>query len=251
MVQKLAEFFDSILFFIVSYPVTVFNLIFSPRKVLGPKPAQLTCPPGIAIALSIFLAWSAGRVIDMIRFGIGFVPPAQNVLLISLFVVAVVSLVLLGVVRGLFRLRTVDDNLVSDMGFLSYPISIGLVTKALVGVFSVNFPAATIWLAEYVGDPVALGRVADNYTRKFVVAADTIAMWPVLIASAWAFFNVVRIRCAATAARSVLATFTALISLALVMIVFVIAMDRTGKNIISLKYKEEPKKQESPSRPLP
>ncbi len=250
MVQKLAEFFDSILFFIVSYPVTVFNLIFSPRKVLGPKPAQLTCPPGIAIAISIFLAWSAGRVIDMIRFGIGFVPPAQNVLLISLFVVAVVSLVLLGVVRGLFRLRTVDDNLVSDMGFLSYPISIGLVTKALVGVFSVNFPAATIWLAENVDS--AFAQVAcDNYTVKFLVAADTIAMWPVLIASAWAFFNVVRIRCAATTARSVLATFTALISLALVMTVFLFAMDRTGKNIELLKYKEEPKKQESPSRPLP
>lgn len=250
MVNKLSEFFDSILFFIVSYPVTVFFLTFSPRKVLGPKPAQLTCPPGIAIAISIILAWSTGRVLLMIQWGIKFVPPAQNVLLISLFAFAIVSLVLLGVVRGIFQLRTMGDNLVSDMRFLTYPISIGLVTKALVDVFSINFPAATIWVAEHI-DEVFAQQAFDNYSSRFASAAGIITMWPVLIVSAWVFFNVVRIRYAATTPRSLLVTFTALISLALVITVFFFAVVLTIEKVESLKYKKEAEKQDSTSLLFP
>ena len=60
--DKLAEIFDEVLLYMVSYPITMFNLIFFPGLVFGDQISPTHCPASVCFVLGVILFFLGNRL---------------------------------------------------------------------------------------------------------------------------------------------------------------------------------------------
>jgi len=246
--QKLSEFIEAVLLAVATYPFTLIQLLASPRKVVGISPGSLTCPPALAIAISVFLYWWARSALREIatQGQLQTRLPNMSVLAGAVVAIGIILLVWRIVVQVFFGLRTVQDDPLEDLKLLSYPASVGLGSAALLIVLAINFPEATIWLHGTL-DSEAAGVTAGFSQRVvFLGAVDFVMAIPVSVLSAWSLFNILRIPFGASTGRALgatFATFAAFLGAGIVVIFFAFALENTTRMMeqlsIGLEHLEE------------
>lgn len=140
--KELFDIFDTLLTTMVSYPVTLFHLFFSPEKVGGDVKSPLICPPGVSLIVSLtilYFAESTRRSIlcpsaDWPRF-----PP--KALIIRLIVTTNIILLLQYVIVSIpFLVPGPPTDPRITVGLLSYPVSVSMVVYGLAYLFFILFP---------------------------------------------------------------------------------------------------------------
>lgn len=240
--EKLAELFNSILFFSVAYPATLFNALVFPKKVYGPKKAFLTCPAGITLAISFFLAYGAGTVIDRIRFpGVLSVRlPNEEQSVAVLISITPVLLLALGLIRS-FRLHPTEHTPIEEMLTLSYPISVFLATRALVLAFCLAVPDFAISVAPVLFNKSDWIQLYGEGSRavKFEGAVDAFSIYPMFLLPCVALFNVLRAVYRANWKKSIAATATIFVCAFLLLMGVLFGLERLESNIQSLEEKPQ------------
>lgn len=218
--QKLAEFFDSLLQVCVTYPVTMVRLLFSPGKMIRPESNDLTCPASIAMVISISCFWWTDHTLDRV-----LIPDTASTRLPSLFLIGstlvMVALTLLAAlltVRYLFRLKGESPGHLDDLRALSYPVSAGLLTYTLMMLLAISFPKATMYLAPLLDQEAGVGAANLSAGEQFYMSVTTVSGMPVSLVSIWSMYNVLRTAFGAGRVRAILATIVALLGCALVII---------------------------------
>lgn len=229
--QKLSAFVEAALLAVATYPFTLFQLLISPRKVVGTSPGRLTCPPALAVAISVFLYLLARSAIrEIVTQGqLQTRLPNMGVLAATVVAIGIVLVVWRIVVQGFFGLRTVQDDPLEDLKLLSYPASVGLGSAALIIFLAINFPEATILFAEKLDSAFAEVTADGPRGIRFSLAVNTVTAIPVSVLSGWSLFNILRIPFGASTGRALAAAFAAFLGAGIVVVFFAFALDHTTR----------------------
>ena len=210
--EKLGELFDSILFFVVAYPVTMFNGLVRPDRLYGPKKSSLTCPAGATLAISVSLFWWATLAYLKIEnaSNVNVRLPEQPQLIFCVVIVVVILLSWLAILRWPFRLGTSADSVFQELEGISYPMSIGLATSVVVSILSLLFPHGVVALATLSDMPEIWNKHNTPFWVRFLESQKVLETCSVLLLWGVAFFRALRTKYHASSKRCLGATITAL-----------------------------------------
>ena len=240
--EKLSELFDSILFLTLAYPATLFNTVFFPQRVYGPKKAFLTCPVSVTLVISFSIAYLAASVLDRIRYSanLPLAFPTTQELEFWLAVLISISLVLsmaLAAVRC-FGLQSLKHTPTEEMLALSYPISVALATMPIVLVICLAVPDFAISVAPV--DKEYIQRLPEAFATRggrFAEAVPTLAYLLALFLSGVTLFNAFRTIYRANWKKSLAATLAIFVCTALLIMGIVSGLDYLTASAESLKEK--------------
>ena len=134
-----SNLFYSILDYVGQYPSTLFNLLFFPRKMLGPNVAQNACPAGIFFFISAVFGYVASFLLGRASsIAIGNPDESVETVPFSLFIVggmvyvAVIVQIQRYFLRKFFNIYMTEETKRRDFDILTYPFS---VTMSLTAFF--------------------------------------------------------------------------------------------------------------------
>ena len=231
--ERLSQFFEGILLAVTTYPATLFNLLFSPRRVLGSEPDPWKCPPSLAVAIALFLYLLADSALTEIRYQGALAQGIPTLFRLSAYLVAIgIALAAIHfVIRHLFGLRATGDDPSEELKLLSYPFCIGLTAATLVIIIAVNFPNAALSLAPRLDSAFTAGTADMSSGSRFASAVSTVMAIPTVVLFAWSLFNVLRVGFSAKVSRSLIATIAALVTVGVLAVLVALAWEHTGNMI--------------------
>jgi len=139
--DDIIKLFDSLLTLMVSFPVTIFQVLISPDKVVGVEPSTLVSLPGATLVISFIIWYLAHSMQTKIRYALNSpsLPEkdyAMRVFVLVIFVLLFQYLILLTP----FILPKQPVDAVKIVKALSYPVSVLMTTDGLVYLVYILFP---------------------------------------------------------------------------------------------------------------
>lgn len=178
--ENLSKILGQILLYISTYPVTLFNILLFPSKVLGKQKISSVCPPSNALIISYLL--------------IGVVWPYSNYDRIEIIVFSFIAMAFIvgiqwALTSRIFRLQNDGTSSFNHMQLLFYPYSWFLLISAI------SFPFTK---AAYQQVPI----ISTFYLLSFFTN---------IFIYSWAMFNVFRIGFDVSFLKSILAAIICLV----------------------------------------
>lgn len=244
--EDFVKLFDSILTLLVSFPLTIFNVLASPEKVVGTTKATLTSPPGGTFVVSFFIYYVAHSTQLSIRFRLSDLSrsPSKTFLIRIVILVSFILLIQYSVLLAPFILSMSPTDSVTTMKGLSYPISVAMTIYGLTYLFCVLFPVKFkfhgLTIVEKL-DPVIRNIRMERGTERIVPEenASFIANVTGIMSYVYALYNVIRASLDLSLRQAIFPTFAILLTSLVFMILIMGVFKRYDERIEKLSSQRE------------
>lgn len=192
--NELIGIFDDVLNIMVSYPVTLFYLFFSPEKVVGAVKSSFISPPGASLIISLVIWYFAVSTSNSILNPSVDWPRSPTKTLVIRMIVLIIFILLFQYlvisIPSLLPIPPPDPK--ATVGFLSYPVSAYLVVNGIAYLLFILFPFRSKLTIYEMIDPIV--RDVRKGKARFVPEenATTISSYLSALAFFICLYNVTR-----------------------------------------------------------
>jgi len=238
--KDLFDIFDSLLTIMVSYPVTLFHLFFSPEKVVGLVKNSLICLPGTCFIISLTIWYfSESTRRSILSPSIDWPSSPAKTLVIRLIILTNFILILQYLVILIPRLLPIPpSNPIAIIGLLSYPVSVSLVANGVAYLFCILFPSkGKISIMERI-DPIWRAIPKSEPRNITIENADDIGLLAAILAYLFCTYNVTRVGFGISLGRAIfLTTLLSIVAISLLVGFLKVfeRYDRIVKDLVSQK----------------
>jgi uncharacterized integral membrane protein len=224
--DDIIRLFDSLLTLMVSFPVTIFEVLISPDKVVGMEASTLISPPGATLVISFIIWYLAHSMQAKIRYAhiLPSMPEkeyAMRVFVLVIFVLLIQYLILL--IPFVLPKQPVDA--IKIVKALSYPVSVIMTINGLVYLIYIIFPIGSKphgMTIEERHHKILRKMREESGIKRIVIDQDAgfLALLAGILVYVYAQYNVVRSLFQLSFSQSIIPTIVLLVGTFLVMILF-------------------------------
>jgi hypothetical protein len=244
--DDLIKLFDSLLILTVSFPITIFQFLVSPDRVIGAGTSDLISPPGATLVISVIVWRLASSLKDKIRDGsFEFFAFLQKETALPFF--AFITLVLTGQSLLLSVFSTITKqpvDVITIIKALSYPLSVSLTIGSFVYILYIFFPVGSnpdgLTLEERYSNVARQIRM-ENQRKRIVVLENAVSLETLSYTLVYIFslFNVIRILFHLNYTQAIMPTLVLAVVTFVLVLLSIMKLMNVGKYIEKLRSQEK------------